>query len=66
MLKQKDLRHCPQVIWVVRTDDQQDLDWLDLTLLPSESSYRKVVPTGMLEYMAHAPVSGVLSAKISA
>ena len=44
----KHLRNCPQVVWVVRTDDKQDLEWLEHTLLPSEPSYHKVVPTGML------------------
>ena len=40
---------CPwcksQVVWFVRTDDQQDLDWLEHTLLTSEPVYYKqVVP----------------------
>ena len=38
-------------MWVVRTDDEQDLDWLKNTLLPSEPiHYKAVVPTGALSF----------------
>ena len=32
---------CIQVLWIVRTDDPDDLDWLQQTLLPSAPKYYK-------------------------
>lgn len=32
---------CIQVLWIVRTDDPDDLDWLQQTLLPSEPKFYK-------------------------
>ncbi len=38
---------CIQVLWIVRTDDPDDLDWLEQTLLPSEPKcYKSMQSSG--------------------
>ena len=38
---------CIQVLWIVRTDDPDDLDWLQQTLLPSEPKcYKSMQSSG--------------------
>ncbi len=39
----RDITLCFQVLWIVRTENTQDLKWLDSVLLPSEPEHYKKV-----------------------